>query len=562
MARAAKHPAKRKGITKRAGRSRTNFQADPGLQGSEVELRLDRKLIKRGWWFDVGLADHFVEFVENLLRHSKGRWAGQPVRLEPWQRRSLRRLFGWRKPDGSRRYRRSAWWIPRKNGKSFIASCVALYLTVGDKENGAEVYSAASEKEQAKIVFAEAKNMVEASDPLTAMTESFKDSIFMPTSRSRYSAVSAKPGSKHGLNVHGVILDELHAFKDRELYDVLTSASGARLQPMEFAISTVGSDIGSFAYEVWDYSVKVRDGVLEDPEFLPVIYAADEGDDWRHPSTWAKANPNLGVSITKKFLEGELKKCEGMPGRVAAFKQLYLNLWTQDVAAWLDLDAWIECALPGIKNLERYRGRKCFGGLDLSKTTDLSAFALVFPNDDGTVDSLIWLWCPADSAQKRAKKDRVQYPLWIQQGHITATPGNVVDYRHIRKEIQAISAMVDLQEIAYDRVFASELVQRLQDDDGITMVEFRQGFLSLAAPTAELERLITARQITHDGNPCMNWMVSNVVVKMDEAGNIKPNKAKSRERIDGVVALIMALGRSSVRVGTSSVYETRGLTRL
>ena len=544
------------------GKNELALRPDPGMQGTEVELKLDRQLLKRGWYFQKSEADRVCIFFEEWLRHSKGKWAGTAFKLQPWQRARLRRLFGWRRKDGTRRYRRTAWWVPRKNGKSTIAAGVALFLLVCDNEPGAEVYSAASNEEQAGAVFNEAKRMVRASEPMSELTETFTKSIFVPSTLSRYQVLSAKPDSKHGLNVHGIVIDELHALKDRELYDVLTSASAAREQPMEFLISTSGSDIGSFAYEIWDYSVKVRDGILEDPEFMPVVYCAEDGDDWQHESTWKKANPNYGVSVSKTFLKGELKKCEGMPGRISAFKQLYLNIWTQDVAAWLDLDAWIECAVPGIKDLERYRGRKCYGGLDLSKTTDLSAFALVFPNDDGTVDVLMWFWCPADSAQKRAKKDRVQYPLWIQQGHITATPGNVVDYRHIRKAIQEISLSVDLQEIAYDRAFASELVQRLQDDDGITMVEFGQGFLSMSAPTSELERLITAREITHDGNPCMNWMVSNVVVKMDEAGNIKPNKAKSRERIDGVVALIMALGRSSVRVDTSSVYETRGLTRL
>jgi len=552
---------KRKDSAGKRGKKEPTVRADPGMQGSEVELKLDRKLLKRGWYFQKSEADRVCIFFEQWLRHSKGKWAGESFKLELWQKAKLRRLFGWRRPDGTRRYRRTAWWLPRKNGKSTLAAGSDLFLLVADNEPGAEVYSAASSEEQAGAVFNEAKRMVRASEPLSELTETFKKSIFVPSTLSKYQVLSAKPDSKHGLNVHGIVIDELHTLRDRELYDVLTSASAAREQPMEFLISTAGSDIGSFAYEVWDYSLKVRDGILEDPEFLPVVYCAEEGDDWQHESTWKKANPNYGISVSKAFLKGELKKCEGMPGRVAAFKQLYLNLWTQDVAAWLEIEAWRECGVPGI-TIDRYKGRKCYIGLDLSLTKDITAMAMVFPNEDGTVDALMRFWCPAENAQKRAKNDRVQYPLWIQQGHIKPTPGNTVDYKYIRREIQEVGKIVDVQEIAYDRWKAIELSLQLQDEDGFTMVEFGQGTKSMLAPTAELERLILSREITHDGNPCMEWMVSNVVVQTDAAGNMKPNKAKSRERIDGVVALVMALGRSSLGTQTSSVYETRGLTRL
>lgn len=527
------------------------------MQGSAVEQALDRKLERLGNWFDAELADRAQIFFEHYINHSSGKWAGQSFRLEPWQLRIIRRLFGWCRTDGTRRYRRLLLWVPRKNGKSTLASGIALFLLFADGEAGAQVYAAAGNKEQAEIVFGEGKNMVRASAELEDRAEILKNSIFVPDTLSRFQAISSKAHTKHGLSPHGVICDEIHVWPDRELYDVLTSASGARRQPMEVVISTAGSDIGSFGHELFDTALKLRDGILEDPATLAQVFCAEPDDNWEDPAVWRKANPNLGVSISEDYLRSELEKVKQTPGRLAAFKQMYLNIWSQDVKAWLSIDAWRKC---GGKRLSwaKFKGRRCYGGLDLSSTTDLSSLELVFPDQDDTFDVVSFFWCPEDKAQYRAKVDRVQYPLWIQQGHIKATPGNAVDYAYIVTTIAGLLPQIDLVELAYDPWNASGVAQELQDEHGVRMVEFRQGFKSMSEPSKLLERLILSRRIRHDGNPVLTWMVSNVVVDVDPAENIKPNKAKSRERIDGVVGLVMALGRASLDEGPS-VYEQRGM---
>lgn len=527
------------------------------MQGSEVQLALDRKLERRGYWFDSELANRAQIFFEHYINHSQGRWAGQPFRLEPWQLRLIRRLFGWCRPDGTRRYRRLLLWVPRKNGKSTLASGIALFLLFADGEAGAQVFAAAGNKDQAEIVFGEGKNMVRASPELDDRAETLKNSIFVPESLGRFQAISSKAHTKHGLNPHGVICDEIHVWPDRDLYDVLTSASGARRQPLEVVISTAGSDIGSFGKELFDTALKLRDGILEDPDTLAEVFCADPEDDYADPQVWRKANPNLGVSITEDYLRAELEKVKQTPGRLAAFKQMYLNIWSQDIKAWLSIDAWRKCGGKRVP-WAKYAGRRCWGGLDLSTTTDLTAFVLVFPNEGDTFDVVSHFWCPEERIQYRAKVDRVQYPLWVQEKCIHSTPGNVVDYEHIEAFIAGLLPQIDLLEIAYDPWNATEFAQRLQDKHGITMAKTRQGFQTLSEPSKQLERLVLSRRIRHDGNPALTWMVSNVVVDTDPAGNIKPNKAKSRERIDGVVALVMALSRASLDQGPS-VYDGRGL---
>lgn len=528
------------------------------MQGTSVQLDLDRRLEKRGYWFDSELADRAQIFFEHYINHSQGRWAGQPFRLAPWQVRLVRRLFGWCRPDGTRRYRRLLLWVPRKNGKSTLAAGIALFLLFADGEAGAQVYAAAGNKEQAEIVFGEGKNMVRASPELDDRAEVLKNSIFFPESLGRFQAISSKAHTKHGLNPHGVICDEIHVWPDRELYDVLTSASGARRQPLEVVISTAGSDIGSFGKELFDTALKLRDGILEDPDTLAEVYCADPDDDYADPAVWRKANPNLDVSISEDFLRAELEKVKQTPGRLAAFKQMYLNIWSQDVKAWLSIDAWRKCGGKRVP-WAKYKGRRCWAGLDLSSTKDLTAFVLLFPNDDGTFDIVPTFFCPQENAQRRAKVDRVQYPLWIQQGHLIATPGNTVDYDYIIAHIATgVAPHVDLLEVAYDPWNASGTAQELQDTHGITMVPIRQGYQSLSEPSKQVEKNILSRQYRHDGNPVMTWMVSNVVVDTDPAENIKPNKAKSRERIDGIVGLVMAQLRASLDAGPS-VYDERGL---
>jgi len=548
--------------------------ADPGQQGTPRQLAEDRRLERAGYRFDAAAADRVCEFVRRFCRHSKGRqWAGQPLVMSDWQVAIVRRFFGWRRPNGTRRYRRLHVWVPRKNGKSTWAAAIALYLLVGDGEHGAEIYSLASDKDQARQVFGEAKNMVDQSGQLSEWCTLYKDSIFFQLALSRYAVLSAKPTGKHGLNPHAVIIDELHAITDRELYDVATTGSVARLQPVELVISTAGFDRKSIAYEQWDYAVKVRDGIIEDPEFLGCIFAADPQDDWRDEATWYKANPNLGVSVQLDEFRAEFKKACQSPGRENAFKRLHLNMWTEQAVRWLQIETWDRCA--GQVEAEALAGRPCYGGLDLSQKLDLTAFVLVFPLEDlaaggdadgrprlsTTYDVVPHFWIPKEGIERRARRDRVPYARWAEQGLITVTDGDMIDYNAIFRDVTAAHARTPILELAYDRTFAYELVPRLMDE-GITMVPFGQGFLSMSEPTKMLEALVVSNRIRHGGHPVLRWNASNVAVRQDPAGNLKPDKDKSVDRIDGVVATIMALGRALLREKAASVYEKRGILRL
>lgn len=548
----------------RRGKARA-AEFDPGTHGSRTCTREDKALTKDGYRFDVDEADRVCNFFSQFVIHHKGRWAGTPVHLELWQRQYIRRLFGWLRPDGTRRYRKSFLIVPRKNGKSTIASGGGLYLLNGDSEMGAEVYALAANKDQSRVVFDEAKRTVEASETLNQLNTVYTGSIFYPDTGSKFMALSGLPRGKHGFNPHGVIIDELHEFRERGAFDAMTTGSAAREQPLVWIITTAGDDQHSLCFEEYDYACKVRDGIIEDPHYLPVIYEAAPDDDWTDEKVWAKANPNLGVSVSIDFLRSERDEAIKKPGREPIFRRFYLNQWVNMSKRWLDMKAWNRCQgglMDTDKLADHLRGKRCWGGLDLSKTIDLTAFVLYFPDDAGGGDVLAFFWCPEDTIERRAKQDRVPYPRWATDGWLTKTPGNVVDYSFVRHQVAAISREFDTQEIAYDRLFAGQLVQDLQDQDGLTMVEFGQGFVSMAQPTAELERLVTAGKIRHHGNPILRWNASNVVVRMDAAGNMKPDKAKSVERIDGVVGLIMALGRAVQGDGGPSVYEERPLITL
>lgn len=528
------------------------------MQGTEVELELDSRLRREAWWFDAHEADRVCFFFEEICRHSKGEWAGLPLILAPWQRKHIRRLFGWRRPDGTRRYRRSAWWVPRKNGKSTIAAGMGNYLTFADGEPGAEIYSVATSKDQAEAVFGEAKNMVEASTTLSAIGTVYKTSIYVPLNGSSYKVLSAKPRTKHGFNVHGVLIDELHAQKDRELYDVLTTAAGSRRQPLEFVISTAGNDVGHFSYEIWEYCKKVISGVFEAPDFLPVVYAAEAGDDWQDPEVWKKANPGYGISVKPEYLEAAFEQTKGQPGRIAAFKQLHLNLWSQTAEALIPIDAWRKCLVP-IRPIEEFRGRRGWGGLDLSSTTDLTSLVLVFEPIDGIYDAWGTSWCPLDTIRERQKEDSAQYVKWVDQGLIRATPGNVIDYDLVERDVAAIAKVVQLEELAYDRAGASQIAQRLKDIHGITMAIVGQGMLDMSPPTKEMVRLVMARRLRVPNDEVMTWAASNVMGKRDTADTlIKPVKQRRYHRIDPIIALVMALGRATLGRNVGSVYDTRG----
>lgn len=494
--------------------------------------------------------------------HTKGELAGQPFVLEPWQEQQIvRPLFGWKRADGTRRYREAYIEIPKKNGKSTLAAGIALLLLFADGEAGCEVYSAAGDKEQARIVFNDAKLMRGASPELRKRSRAYKDTIVAHATASKYQVLSADAPTKHGLNPHGIVFDELHVQPNRELWDTLTTGGAARRQPLTVALTTAGVDRHSICWEKHDYALKVLDGSIPDPSFLAVIYAAEETDDWRAPATWAKANPNLGISVKEAFLQDQVKKADDSLAYLNTFKRLHLNIWTESVTRWISPDRWTACG--AVFDPEMLVGRACYGGLDLSTTTDITALELLFVPDEpeGLLYTLSKFWCPQDAIALRARRDRVPYDVWAQQGYLTPTSGNVVDYDRVRQDVRGLAERYRIREIAYDRWNASQLVTQLQED-GATMVPFGQGFASMSAPTKELEKVIVGGRLRHGSNPVLTWMSANIVIAKDAADNWKPTKAKSSGRIDGMVALVMALGRSMTGASGPSIYESRGVTVL
>ncbi len=518
--------------------------------GTRIDKRLLRKIpgydpfeTAADCHFDAKAARFAVGFFEECLTFTSGQWRGQAFTLQPWQRAIVANLFGWKRPDGTRRYREALIYVPRKNGKSELAGGLGNFLIFADGEPGAQVYCAAADREQARLVFNAAKTMVVAESEMQTRARVYTHSIVYESMGNVLKAVSAEAYSKHGINAHGIIVDELHAQPNRDLVDVLTTSTGARRQPLIVHITTADFDRESICNEKYDYARKVRDGVIEDSAFLPVLYEASVEDDWTDPAVWQRANPNLGISVSTEYLERECRKAQDTPSYENTFKRLHLNIRTQQDVRWLPLEAWDACDLGEIDESE-LEGRPCFAGLDLSATTDLSALVLVFPNDDDSVTLLSRFWMPADNAEKRERRDRVPYQTWARQGHIELTPGNVIDYDRIKHRIDELGRRFNIREIAVDRWNATQLILQLQGD-GYDVVPFGQGYKDMSAPTKLFESLVISGRLGHGGHPVLRWMASHVSVETDAAGNLKPSKKKSTDRIDGIVAAIMALGVQS-----------------
>lgn len=517
---------------------------------------------RRGYYFDEDAADDTLAFF-NHLHHSKGEWAGQPFILSPWQQFIVYVLYGWkRKRNGLRRFTHAYIEVPRKNGKSTMAAGLGLYMLDGDGEPGAEVYSAATTRDQAKIVHSEATRMVRSSAEIREFITVFRDNLHVLDTSSKFEPLSADHNTMDGLNLHCALVDELHAHKTRDVLDLLDTATGARRQPMLFMITTAGVKLASVGREMHDHTEKVLDGIIRADSFFGVIYTIDEGDDWEDESTWYKANPNLGVSVKIDDLRRSAETARSIPSALNAFLRLKLNVWTQAESAWITPKEWNSSS--GEVNLEELRGRKCYGAFDLSTTTDVSALTLSFPMEDGTIKNIYYFWIPKDRIDDRVRRDRVPYDVWVRQGYITATDGNVIDYDFIEYKILELAGQYDIQEMAYDPWNATEIVNHLVAE-GLEMVQFRQGFGSMSAPTKRFEIMVAERKYHHGGNPVMNWMISNVAIQQDPAGNIKIAKDKSREKVDGPVSAVMALDRIIAQGADKpdkSVYEERGIITL
>src|SRR5262245_6130541 len=510
-----------------------------------------------GCIFDLDAASRAVEFFEEILTFTIGEWMGRPFVLQPWQQAIVGNVFGWKRKDGRRRFREVFIYVPRKSGKTELAGGLGNLLTFADGEPAAHVYCAAADRDQARLVFNAAKTMVAAEPQLDSRARVLVNSIVVTETSSALKVISAEAYSKHGVNAHGIIIDELHAQPNRELVDVLLTSTGARRQPLIIYITTADYDRESICNEKYDYACKVRDGVLNDPGFLPVIYEAKRDDDWTAPEVWAKANPNLGVSISMEYLERECKRAKESPAYENTFKRLHLNMRTEQDVRWFSLEAWDACGKEKVDE-GALAGRACYAGLDLSTTTDIAAFVMVFDDGDGGRILVPRFWIPADNALKRERKDRVPYQTWARQGLIDMTPGSVIDYDFIRAQINELGKKFEIREIALDRWNATQIATQL-GGDGFELISYGQGFKDMTAPSKELEKLVVSGKLKHGAHPVLRWMASSVSVEMDAAGNLKPSKKKSTERIDGIVAAIMGLGRAMLQLEPASVYETRGV---
>ncbi len=535
------------------------------------------------FWFDEGAANRAARFFPDHLRLTSGEWAGQPFHLEEWEEHDIvRPLFGWKRKDGTRRYRRCFVWIARKNGKAELAAGIALLMLVGDAELGGQVFAIASEKDQAGIVFNKASNMAVRSPSLAPELECLKESIYCPELNASFRPLSGKPQGKHGLDMSGLIGDEIHEWKTGDLYTFVHDSSAARRQPLEFLISTAGNK-GTHGEEVWKECEAILSGDIEDPETLVVVYAAGPDDDWTSPETWRKANPNLGVTVKLDQLEADCRRARQLPRLENDFKRYRLNIWTEQSVTWLPLDSvddegtrygWDHCAGPvGWRELpNRLRHKLCFGGLDLSATNDLSALVWWFPIQDGLPVPVVVprFFKPAALIKDHSRRDRLRYDQAVKDGALIATPGNVVDYAFIQAQILRDAECFRIAHVgnhnredgegglAIDRWNATQTAIELENE-GLPVVLFGQGFASMSAPSKELERLVLCNGFHHGGHPVLRWHARAAAVKRDEADNIKPDKSGSSTRIDGVVSMVMAIGLALKGRPEPSVYETRGL---
>lgn len=521
-----------------------------------------------GAWFDQMAVDKVVKAL-GQLRHTKGRWAGMPLELEDWQLQHIvSPIFGWKHPldadpsagiePGSRIFRTAWIEVPRKNGKSTVSSGLALVLFSADGEAGAEVYSAAGSKKQAGIVFEASRRMALASPSLRDRLQINAESLVAPRNGSVYQALSRVAEAAHGLNVSGAVVDEVHVHKSRHLIDAIETGTGARTQPLIIYLTTADDgDETSIYAEKHNYTIRLAERVLTDPSFYGVIWAAEESDDPFAETTWRKANPGLGTTVSLAYLRQEAKRAQSIPAYLPTFLRLSLNRRVRSENRALNIADWD--ATAGLIVEAQLAGRICYGGLDLASTLDIAAFVLVFPGEDETVDLLCRFWTPAETIAERSRRDQVPYQHWVDQGVMTATPGEVIEYAAIEHEIGRLGERFNIREIAYDRWGANQMRQNLEGA-GFTMIDMGQGYASMSAPTKELLKLVISKRVRHGGHPVLRWMADNLVVRTDAQGNQKPDREKSRQKIDGMVAAIMGLDRATRhQEPKKSIYEERGV---
>ncbi len=508
-----------------------------------------------GYYLDIEVGQTAIDFIESCCCHVRGPLKGQPFILEPWLAAIVGHLYGWKsEATGLRRYRELLLLIPRKNAKSLLGAALSLVeLFMGDP-NTPEIMIGSGDREQARQMHDTIKLIIGLEDELRNRLNVFKNTIQCPGNDGWLKVVSSEAYNLHGANLSAGFVDETHVVK-RDLVETMATSQGSREAPLFVNMSTAGYDRHSILFEKYSYAKKVRDGILEDPAFFPVIYEADPEDDWTDPATWAKANPNLGKSIFLEFLKRECDKAKASPAFEATFKRLYLNIWTEAESPWLQMAKYDSC----VGDLPDLRGRSCYAGLDLSTTTDLSTLVLAFPPVDEIEPFYVlpFCWCPGDAIRERSDRDHVPYALWRDQGFIEATPGAAIDYGYIMNRIDQVAQDYDLKGVVFDRWGSTQIIREI-DDKGVPVIQFGQGFKDMSPPTKELMKLILERGIMFPEHPVLRWCASNIVVELDAAGNVKMSKKRSIEKIDLMIAAVMGLD-GAIRIKLNNPFMLKGV---
>ena len=496
------------------------------------------KFDKKKYYYHEDSANKVIRFIENHITHVKGELAGQKIKLEDWQKEDiLKPVFGIkRKKDGLRRFKTVYVELPKGNAKSTLGAAIAIYLLTADGQKGGEVYSGAGDREQAKIIFDIASDMISAEPQLSSRCNLFKYSITYPKTNGFYKAVSSESKTKHGYNPSGIVFDELHVQPNAELWNTLRQGAVKRGNCLTFAFTTAGYDKQSICYKQHDLAIKIKKGIKKDDTFLPVIYAADEEDDISSMKTWRKANPGFGTIVREDFFHDQIVEIKNTPSHESVFKRLHLNLWVGTKETWVSDEVWM-----GNDSKPICEG-PCFGGLDLASTVDTCALVLYFPETNSV---LPFFWVPEEVVEERSRREGINYDIWVKSGLIYTTPGNAVDHEFINIKAKELIEEYNITSVAFDR-YGSAKVVKFFNDHGLEnkLDQFRQGYISMSAPCKELEKLAVNGEFRHGGNPVLRWMMSNVQLDQDAAANIKINKTKSREMVDGVQALAMAIGTS------------------
>lgn len=515
---------------------------------------IGRRIDKRKFFFDEDAAERPIRFIEQFIIHTEGGRVGEPFLLEDWQKDIIRNAYGWKhKSTGRRKHRFVYVELPKGNGKSMLLSALELYMLAGDRQIAGENYCVAGDRQQARIVFDSCKNLIAGSPKLQGKFDVFKSSIIHKKSLSSMKVLSAEAYSKHGYRPFSIAFDELHVQPNRELYDTLTRGLIKRPDSMCWMITTAGVK-NTFAESIHDYALKVASGVLDNDAWMPVVYAAKEEDDPFDPEVWARANPGYGSIIDPHDFTALAKEAETMPTALNGFKRLHLNIWTGSTEGWIPLHKWDKSGLRKV-DLERHArdGTPCWGGLDLASTEDLSSFSLVFENMDGTFDWAAWFWCPEDTVHERTKNENINYEAWVRSGLIFTTPGSVQDTNEIIAFVAQAHEKYNIQRIGFDQHGPGKYVgATLYSEHGVPMQQFAQTIMNYSTPTKEMEKLIISKKLNHGGNPVLRWQADNVQIFRNTNDDRRPHKGKSKDKIDGIISGLMALGEYYDEKGQNS----------